>query len=64
LGKDALYKVLEFLYTDYTYLEEEAEITKQVLAFARTYELSKLVNLCGILLGIIIYYIYCIFKLF
>lgn len=52
LGKDALYKILEFLYTDYTYLEEETDVTKEVLEFAKTFELPKLANLCGQLAGI------------
>eukprot|EP00026_Physarum_polycephalum_P003457 Phypoly_transcript_03469.p1 GENE.Phypoly_transcript_03469~~Phypoly_transcript_03469.p1 ORF type:complete len:804 (+),score=150.71 Phypoly_transcript_03469:292-2412(+) len=47
LSKDALYKLLEFMYTDFTYVEEDSPEASELRAFSEKFALPKLANLCG-----------------
>ncbi len=51
INDGAMTRILEYLYTDYTYVEEGGEIVEQVLRFSEKYQLPKLSALCGNLSG-------------
>lgn len=51
VGKESLYKLLEFFYTDFTYVEEESPEASELRAFSEKYALPKLANLAGDLKG-------------
>lgn len=53
LSKDALYKIMEYMYTDYTYMEPESDVAKEVLEFSSKYKLTKLAHMCGVHTGIL-----------